>query len=500
MARSLERNLAAIQEFDTIPTELDLTLEPGITLSGCVKDTHGAPVTSAMVELRILSANSAPSLDPQPARVDAQGCFSFPALPRGRQYSVAASARGYGMASGELEAEDAKPGHYEFPTLVLKEAGLRLAGQVLGPDGEPVAEAEVTFSGQGQPGQGQPGMPHTQTDSRGRFVFDEVCEGRVSLFAHGYGPPETRPGVLTFMASQSGAAVSAQGGDTNVIIRIRALNPDATTDPYVSTAGRVFDPSGEPVPVVMLRVWQVSGASEPALSKGNGEYIIYRQLPPADSGAPAVRSVLVGRDRRHNLAATCDLGDTVTNIDLHLKPGVTVTGSVLEGEDTPVTNAFVSLYMTLKSASKELDKTRTDAAGSFLFKALPQEGEYYVNVMAIGQKVVTHVAAQPDNAQPSELKVPPIKLPATLQLAGKVVGPDGEPVPNLWVQVAARRSKTDAQGRFVAEYVPRGKLMVSAVKREPSGGTILVGRLEAEAGDTNVVVQLKSRKGGGAPK
>jgi protocatechuate 3,4-dioxygenase beta subunit len=497
MARSMGRNLAAIQEFDAVPTELDLTLEPGITLSGSVKDTHGAPVTSAMVELRIRSANSAPRVDPQPARVDAQGCFSFPALPHGRQYSVAAStARGYGMASGELEAEDAKPGHYEFPALVLKEAGLRLAGQVLGPDGKPVGEAEVTFSGQGQRS-----MPQTQTDSRGRFVFDEVCEGSVSLWAHGYGPPETRPGVLTFMTSGSGAGAQAQAGDTNVIIQVRPLNPDATTGPYIPTSGKVFDPSGGPAPVVRVGVWQAKGAAAlPAISNGKGEYIIYRQLPPADSGAPNVRSVLVGRDVVNNLAATCDLGDTVTNIDLHLKPGVTVTGSVLEGADTPVTNAFVSLYMTLKSASKELEKTRTDAAGSFIFKALPQGGEYYVDVMAIGHKVVTHVAAQPDNAQPSELKVPPIKLPATLQLAGKVVGPDGEPVPNLWVQVGFRRSKTDAEGRFVIEYVPPGKLMVFAVKREPSGGTILLGHLEAEAGDTNVVLQLELRKGGRAPR
>lgn len=117
----------------------------------------------------------------------------------------------------------------------------------------------------------------------------------------------------------------------------------------------------------------------------------------------------MGRDKVHNLAATCDLDDTATNLDLCLKPGVTVTGSVLDAENRPVSNVLVSLNMALKSVSKELENTRTDAEGSFTFKALPQEGDYSVNVMpsATGQ---SHVVAQPERTQPNQLAVPAIKL------------------------------------------------------------------------------------------
>jgi protocatechuate 3,4-dioxygenase beta subunit len=96
MAQDFQRNLAAVQEFGTdertfkglgvIPSHLDLTLQPGITLSGFVKDTGGAPVTNATVDISMLSGHSFARLWPRPVQVDAQGSFTFPALPQGREY------------------------------------------------------------------------------------------------------------------------------------------------------------------------------------------------------------------------------------------------------------------------------------------------------------------------------------------------------------------------------------------------------------------------------
>lgn len=55
MARDFKRNLAAILEFTGTPTNIDLNLRPGITLSGAVKDPQGRPITNASVEPRFLS-------------------------------------------------------------------------------------------------------------------------------------------------------------------------------------------------------------------------------------------------------------------------------------------------------------------------------------------------------------------------------------------------------------------------------------------------------------
>src|SRR3989442_1768980 len=43
MARDLERNLATIQEYAQTATNIDLTLQPAITLTGSVKNTKGVP-------------------------------------------------------------------------------------------------------------------------------------------------------------------------------------------------------------------------------------------------------------------------------------------------------------------------------------------------------------------------------------------------------------------------------------------------------------------------
>jgi 5-hydroxyisourate hydrolase-like protein (transthyretin family) len=53
MARDVEKNLAAVQEFHMMTTNVDLVLQPAITVSGSVKDPEGAPIIGA--ELSCLS-------------------------------------------------------------------------------------------------------------------------------------------------------------------------------------------------------------------------------------------------------------------------------------------------------------------------------------------------------------------------------------------------------------------------------------------------------------
>jgi ankyrin repeat protein/protocatechuate 3,4-dioxygenase beta subunit len=225
MAQELKRNLAVVQEFGTdertfnglgiIPTNLDLMLQPGITLSGSVKDSGGAPVTNATVDISMLSGHSFARLWPRPFKVDAQGSFTIPALPQGREYYFfqGITAKGYGTAGGQLKAEDSKTNHYDFPAFVLERADRILAGQVLDEDGHPIAGADVRFNGKGQRE-----WPNAKSDRHGYFVFDAVCDGEFSLSASAYvdGPP----GEGVFVTSNGRSGVTAIGGDTNIIITL----------------------------------------------------------------------------------------------------------------------------------------------------------------------------------------------------------------------------------------------------------------------------------------
>ncbi len=229
-ARDLRGNLAAIQDFTEMPTNLELKLQPGITFSGSVQDAEGAPITNATVDLRMLSSGMFLELLPQPAEVDAKGSFTLPAFPQAGEYFFVngVTAKGYGAAGAMVEAKDSKTNHYEFPAFVLKRANRKLAGQVLGQDGNPVAGAMVRFYGQGQPppwsqliiaapsgtrvnirGQVKPLPPgiHSdiQSDLQGRFSFDPVCEGPVAVYAN---------------LNSSQGNTSAQGGDTNIVIKL----------------------------------------------------------------------------------------------------------------------------------------------------------------------------------------------------------------------------------------------------------------------------------------
>ena len=205
LARSVERNLCAIRDFVEYPTKLDLDLQPGITISGSVKDTAGAPVTNATVDLALEGLRSTRQNGPPLIQVNAQGVFTLAAMPQGRAYwaSQGVTAKGYGTVNLNLKPGDTKTNHYEFPIFVLKRANLKLAGQVLGLDAKPVSGATIGFSGEGQLQRTPP--PSAQTDSQGHFSFDKVCEGAVQLYANG---------------NNMQTNMLAHGGDTNVLIRL----------------------------------------------------------------------------------------------------------------------------------------------------------------------------------------------------------------------------------------------------------------------------------------
>jgi 5-hydroxyisourate hydrolase-like protein (transthyretin family) len=210
LARDPKRNLAAILDFSGTPANLDLNLQPGLRLSGSVTDTNGAPMNNVVVDLYFESGRQSRKLSPRPEKTDAAGSFSIPALPQGREYFLpwGITAPGCGWLYGRLEAKDTLTNHYEFPAFVLKLADRKLAGQVFGPFGKPVAGATVSFSGPGQPRLGEtPAMPSaTKTDAQGRFSFDAVCEGQVT--------------VTAVMYENTRGKAAAWGGDTNVVVSL----------------------------------------------------------------------------------------------------------------------------------------------------------------------------------------------------------------------------------------------------------------------------------------
>ena len=208
MARDFEKNLAAVQAFPVTTTNVDLVLQPAITLSGSVKNAEGAPLSGAAIELRFIPGLPYILDMHPPFKANDLGQYSIPALPQGIVYSILQNrAKGYGSSQVGVNVKDTQTNHYEFPALVPKHADRIVAGRVLDNNsGAPIAGAIVEFHSSSEQL-----TTRTKTDSDGRFFTDTVCEGEVRV----------RAIVRDFVF----AGITVQAGATNVIIDMEPARP-----------------------------------------------------------------------------------------------------------------------------------------------------------------------------------------------------------------------------------------------------------------------------------
>ena len=265
LARDLERKLAAVQEMEETTTNLDVTLKPAMSVSGRLQDTKGKPVTNAMAYIMLHKENVGFTISRQRIPSDEQGRIHAEGLPMGERYSLYVSASGYGNAQQEMDAADPKADHYDFPPLILKIANRKLAGRVLGTDGKPAAGVQVYMRGEGQPNN------NAITDADGRFAFDAVCEGAVTVSAN---------------SKDASGQTDAMGGDTNVVIRFDARNrvTYATAAPQTLT-GAVYDSSGKPAVGARVVVTPTWGTIDVAKTDSDGKYSVTWQSQPGMHGA-----------------------------------------------------------------------------------------------------------------------------------------------------------------------------------------------------------------------
>jgi 5-hydroxyisourate hydrolase-like protein (transthyretin family) len=215
MARDGTNNLAVVQDVFMTVTNVDLVLQPAITLSGSVKNTEGAPIAEANAQYFLMFSGPMRVLGGHPIKVNELGQFSMSALPQGRPYHIyVGSAKGYGVEDADIQLADTWSNRYEFPPFVLEHADQKIAGRVLDENGKPFAAVEVSFSGKGQPMNSfdkwsQEWLCNTKTDGNGSFSFDAVCEGQLQIHADTH-----KAGGNTFQEVHPGA--------TNIIIRLPA--------------------------------------------------------------------------------------------------------------------------------------------------------------------------------------------------------------------------------------------------------------------------------------
>jgi protocatechuate 3,4-dioxygenase beta subunit len=471
LARQADRRLAAIQEISETTTKLDLILKPAMSVSGQVREPGGKAITNVTAYISFQEGNSSFTLGRQPVLSDEQGRIKEEALPLGERYGWYVSAQGYGSGHQEMDAADPTADHYDFPPLILKLADRKLAGRVLGANGKPVAAVQVWMNGDGQPN------GNSTTDADGRFAFDAVCAGPISVMANGDG--------------YSGQA-DVVGGDTNVVIRFNARNNYGMQAASLTLTGNITDSSGNHAVGAVVIVTPSWGPINTTKTDANGDYSVNWQFQPGMRGG---KYFVIARDIERNLAAIDTIDTNSTNVSLQLEPALSISGTVQDIKGAPLTRANVNLNIMAgyMGGMVEYEPVKLDSDGAFTLPALPAGQKYNVYVTAKGYGSA-HKSIGETQSQTNTIQLSPFKLrTADRPLAGKVVDPNNQPVPGAQVSINGNGQpndnvRSDENGNFKF-MVCDGPIQLFVWSQSGSGGNNS-GNAEARGGDLNVVVKL----------
>ncbi|MFZ5895993.1 MAG: carboxypeptidase regulatory-like domain-containing protein [Myxococcota bacterium] len=243
------------KSFEHAPKQIQLTLDPGVLVSGRVTAVRGRrAVQGAVVTLRVGARRTS-------SMTDADGNYRFTNVAVGQaEISVSHPDFASGHASASIERTTRVDRPFELPTIDLSEAG-EVAGEVIDERGRPVEGARVAvglspaFLPTGALPEGV-----ALTDSRGAFTLRGIGEGSVKLSAHA-------PGIGR--GSVSGVNVRPGRTTSGVSIRL-SERADADTLGAASLAVTLVERgAGDAVEISIAHVASGSEAERAGLAVGD---------------------------------------------------------------------------------------------------------------------------------------------------------------------------------------------------------------------------------------
>jgi protocatechuate 3,4-dioxygenase beta subunit len=258
--------------------------------------------------------------------------------------------------------------------------------------------------------------------------------------------------------------------------------------------GTVRDASGAPVAGATVGVYpSYSGNDAGAKTDANGHYELIWQKPNW-GGSQNQTFYLLARDLERNLAVVQGMEEATTNLDVTLKPAMSLTSRVQDTKGRAVTNAMAYVMLHEDNMSFTISRQRipSDEQGRIRAEGLPLGERYglYVSATGYGNAQQEMDAADP---KADHYDFPPLVLKiADRKLAGRVLGTDGKPVTGVQVYMRGEgqpngNAMTDADGRFVFDAVCEGAASLSANFKNFSG------QADAMGGDTNVVIRFNAQ-------
>ncbi len=422
---------------------VEITLDPGTSLEGTVRDSRGNPLPRAYVHVQGPDPNSFRMAVP----TDEAGHYEVGDLEPGPLEVQASLHNG----PSTRVAWEIRPGRNRLD-LKLSE-GNEVSGRIVDSQGSPVPGASLTLHavvGEGGTSMFRPQMGAISS-ADGSFVLQGVSDGEYRLTGSRQGfAPATIPGVQVAGAPVSGLELRLGPG---AVIRGRLLGLD---------------------PTVASRVTVMAHSAE-----------AYLHGVVDSSGSYRIQDVAPGE---WNVAAHSNAADMVTARvevspgeqevvqDLEFSSGFTLTGRVLL-DRVPIPRAQVLISSTNPEKPGGGGHRETAHDGTFRLERLPA-GTYSLTVL-IGATLAHTQALEISGDRDLAIEI------ATGAVEGRLLSPQGLPVAGAAVSLAVEEpqlgfpgpsASSDDQGAFALPSVPAGtyKLTVRAEGFAPAGSRVVV--------------------------
>jgi uncharacterized GH25 family protein len=376
-------------------------------------------------------------------------------------------ARGSGSAmvpATPTAQEEAQPPQRPAPTWTLDtdpEGPLRLEGQVLGPDGNGVANARVAITS----------VPprSVNADDDGTFTIDKLVARTYQLTASA---TELVGGPVFYKLRD--------GGDPVVIHMSAGAAVDVT----------VVDDQQKPLPGATIKLGDQSERTAKTNAEGKAT------LGPVQPGWVAVAASAPGYASGGGLTTIGSAG-VHAQITIAMKKGVAVSGKVVDESGKPIAKARVIAQGApgWGGGGREPDAETTNDKGEFAFTALPSGTTKLVAMD--GEHAPT--ASEPVKIGAAPVTGVTITMTPGGVIAGKVVDADGKPVPFATVRIAgagraqaataARQTTSDKAGAFEVRGLSRFTLQARA-ESETAASKLVPIDLTAKPQMTDVTLTL----------
>ena len=451
------------ERFERHVEEALLLLTPQAAIAGRVVDSAGEPVAGA----RLQAASQigwTPSHFPAIGRAvsGADGRFHLPGLDPGATHRLRVDHPLH--APAELDVAAPAAGVTRSGVEVVLDPGTRAFGVVFGADGAPLAGATAEL----RPMRGSEPIfrprpllrdesraPAATSDGEGRFAIEHVVPGRYDLWVAAAGHAPLRvPGVEV--------PAPPEAGDLGSV----SLQPGA------EVAGRVRDADGAAIAGAEVRgvyrdAFSWGGEDEPPTTKtgADGRFVL------ADLAPGQRLDLLVGAEGFVEETVVGVVAPPERPVEVELTRAATLAGRVVDGFGVGVPGARVHAEAEGSEGRGRLRPPRSRMA------AVEEDGSFVLEGVPTGAVRVIAGAEDFQDPEPLRLELAAgerregirIELARGGALAGRVTGPDGQPIADATVQAApgqrampGHQARTDAEGRYRIGGLPPGLVQVRA--------------------------------------